>query len=48
MEYELIQPKERPGYLQLREKLTDSVVRLQTNNTLLSAAFWNYYRSNTQ
>lgn len=41
MEYELEQPK--PGYLRLKERLTESVVRLQTNNALLRETFWNYY-----
>jgi len=41
LEYILEQPK--PGYLQLKESITNSVVRLQTNNRLLSKAFWNYY-----
>jgi len=41
MEYELDQPK--PGYLRLKEKLTGSVVRLQTNNALLAETFWNHY-----
>lgn len=41
MEYELIQPK--PDYLQLREKLTESIVRIQTNNKLLRETFWNHY-----
>jgi hypothetical protein len=41
LEYILEQPK--PGYLQLKEKITDSVVRIQTNNKLLTRAFWNYY-----
>jgi len=45
MEYSLIQPTDKPGYLQLTEKLTQSVVRLQTNDTMLSEAFWNYYKS---
>jgi hypothetical protein len=45
MEFSLVQPEGKPGYLQLVEKLTQSVVRLQTNDTLLSEAFWNYYRS---
>lgn len=47
MEYTIRQPDEKPGYLQLVERLTDSVVRLQTNDTLLSEAFWNYYKSQT-
>ena len=41
MEYELEQPK--PGYLRLKERLTGSVVRLQTNDKMLSETFWNYY-----
>ena len=41
MEYYLHQP--RPGFLQLKEKLTNSVVRLQTNDQLLTEAFWNHY-----
>ncbi|HEY3637929.1 MAG TPA: hypothetical protein VGK90_07220 [Rhizomicrobium sp.] len=41
MQYELEQPKE--GFLRLKEKLTGSVVRLQTNDRLLSEAFWNHY-----
>ncbi len=41
MEYKLEQPE--PGYLRLKECLTESVVRLQTNNALLSETFWNYY-----
>ncbi len=45
MEYRITQPVGRPGYLQLVENLTESVVRLQTNDTLLSEAFWNYYKS---
>jgi len=36
--------KKRPsGYLCLHEKLTDSVVRLQTDDKLLLETFWNYY-----
>ena len=35
----------RPGYLRLREKLTGSVVRLQTNDELLAETFWNHYHS---
>lgn len=41
MVYYLEQPK--PGFLRLKEKLTDSVVRLQTNDQLLNATFWNHY-----
>ena len=43
MEYELEQSK--PDYLHLREKLTDSVVRLQTNDEMLTETFWNYYHN---
>jgi hypothetical protein len=41
MVYYLEQPK--PGFLRLKEKLTDSVVRLQTNDQLLNETFWNQY-----
>ena len=44
MEYSL--EKTRNGGLLLKEKMTDSVVRLQTGNKMLSKAFWNYYDSN--
>ena len=43
VEYELEQPK--PDYLRLKEKLTGSVVRLQTNDAMLSETFWNYYHN---
>jgi len=43
MIYEMDQPK--PGYLRLKEKLTGSVVRLQTNDPLLTETFWNHYHS---
>lgn len=43
MEYELEHPKK--GYLRLREKLTDSVVRLQTNDRMLAETFWNHYHN---
>lgn len=43
MEYLLEQSK--PGYFKLKEKLTQSVVRLQTNNKLLSKCFWAYYHN---
>lgn len=32
------------GYFRLRERLTKSVIRLQTNDQLLRETFWNYYR----
>ncbi len=33
------------SYLKLHEKLTDSVVRLQTDDELLTATFWNNYHN---
>ncbi len=42
MEYDLDHEK-KDGYLRLRERLTKSVVRLQTNDRLLRETFWNYY-----
>lgn len=44
MEYELDQTK--PGFLVLREALTGSVVRLQTDDRMLHETFWNYYHAN--
>ena len=41
LEYELVQP--RPKYLVLKEKCTQSVVRLQTSDLLLRETFWNHY-----
>jgi hypothetical protein len=43
MQYRLESPK--PGYLRLKECLTDSVVRLQTNDKLLTETFWNHYHA---
>lgn len=43
MEYELEQSK--PNYIRLKEKLTQSVVRLQTSDRMLSETFWNYYHN---
>ena len=43
LEYELVQP--RPKYLVLKEKLTQSVVRLQTSDLLLRETFWNHYHN---
>lgn len=42
MEYRL--EHQKSGYLRLKETLTDSVVRLQTNDQLLTEAFWNHYQ----
>jgi len=41
MVYELEQPK--PGYFRIKEKLTGSTVRLQTNHAMLRETFWNCY-----
>ncbi len=46
LEYELCQPY--PNYLVLKEKLTGSVVRLQTSDTLLRETFWNHYHSDVR
>ena len=43
LEYELAQP--RPNYLVLKEKCTQSVVRLQTSDPLLRETFWNHYHN---
>jgi hypothetical protein len=41
MEYAL--ERTEAGYLRLKERVTESVVRLQTNDVLLSEIFWNHY-----
>ncbi|OGU94284.1 MAG: hypothetical protein A2220_11070 [Ignavibacteria bacterium RIFOXYA2_FULL_35_10] len=41
LEYELDQIK--PGYYRLKEKITKSIIRLQTNDRLLTKSFWNSY-----
>ena len=41
MEYQLEQP--RKGCFRLKERLTGSTVRLQTNDELLRETFWNCY-----
>ena len=38
----------RPGFLRLKDKLTDSVVRLQTNDQLLTETFWNHYHKDRE
>ena len=43
VEYELEQL--RPQYLVLKERITGSVVRLQTSDALLRETFWNHYHS---
>lgn len=43
MKYQLLQKQNLPGFYLLKERTTQSVVRVQTNNQLLSTAFWNHY-----
>ncbi len=43
MQYKLMQKPNSFGYYLLQERLTQSIVRVQTNDTLLSTAFWNHY-----
>lgn len=43
LEYRLEQP--RSGHLQLKETITDSVVRLQSSDHMLTETFWNYYHN---
>ncbi len=43
LEYELVQPRSK--YLVLKEKSTQSVVRLQTSDPLLRETFWNHYHN---
>ena len=43
LDYELAQP--RPKYLVLKEKSTQSIVRLQTSDPLLRETFWNHYHN---
>ena len=45
MQYRLEQHPSREGYLLLKEQLSDSVVRLQTNDRMLTETFWNHYRN---
>ena len=45
MQYRLEQHPTRRGYLLLKEQLTDSVVRLQTDNQMLTETFWNHYHN---
>ena len=41
MEYDLAHAGD--GYFRLKERLTGSIVRLQTNSRILRETFWNYY-----
>lgn len=43
LEYVLEQPKQ--DHLRLKEKLTNSVVRLQSSDQMLTETFWNYYHN---
>ncbi len=43
MEYELVQKEEKPGYYLLKERITGSVVRIQTNESYLNSVFWENY-----
>lgn len=43
MEYVLEHPK--TNYLRLTERLTGSVVRLQTSDLMLTETFWNHYHN---
>ena len=45
MQYEIRHHESRRGYLKLHEKLTDSVVRLQTDDARLTETFWNNYHN---
>ncbi len=47
MEYTLEHPN-NDGFLRLHEKVTNSVVRLQTNDSLLAQTFWNYYHNRAE
>ena len=45
MQYRLELHPSREGYLLLKEQLTNSVVRLQTNDQMLTETFWNHYNN---
>jgi hypothetical protein len=45
MQYRLEHHPTRPGFLKLVEELTGSVVRLQTDDELLTKTFWNNYHN---
>ena len=44
-EMEYLLERTNDGYLRLREALTSSVIRLQSNDQLLTETFWNHYQS---
>ena len=45
MEYSLEQHPSREKYLRVKEKITGSVVRVQTDNQMLTETFWNHYHN---
>lgn len=45
MRYGLEPHPDRPSFLRLKEQTTGSIVRLQTDNKLLSRTFWNNYHN---
>ena len=47
MEYRLEHHPSRPGFLKLIEKRTESVVRLQTDDELITKTFWNNHNNRT-
>jgi len=44
MRYTLVQKDGSPGYYTLLEELTQSVIRVHTNDLDLTTAFWNFYK----
>lgn len=48
MQYKLIRHPERRGMLRLCDAITGSVVRVQTDNELLTRTFWNNYHNHTR
>ena len=46
MEYIAVKKPEAEGYWLLKEKLTDSTVRVFTDDKMLTEAFWNNYNAN--
>jgi hypothetical protein len=45
MHYKVVQRPNEPGYLRLIERQTNSVIRVQTNNDLITETFWNHYHN---
>jgi hypothetical protein len=45
MQYDLEHHASRPNFLKLTERLTSSVVRLQTDDELITKTFWNNYHN---